>query len=38
MIDHTMLGFYGAPSHGGNRNEVSWKMLGIEHEVSGGCH
>jgi gluconate 2-dehydrogenase gamma chain len=35
MIDHTMQGFYGAPLHGGNRDEVSWKMLGIDHEMSG---
>ena len=26
---HTMQGFYGDPRHGGNRNEVSWKMLGL---------
>lgn len=38
MIDHTMQGFYGAPSHGGNRDEVSWKMLGIDREMSGGHH
>jgi gluconate 2-dehydrogenase gamma chain len=38
MIDHTMQGFYGSPSHDGNRNEVSWKMLGIEREMSGGHH
>ena len=38
IVDHTMQGFYGAPSHGGNRDEVSWKMLGIEHEMSGGHH
>jgi gluconate 2-dehydrogenase gamma chain len=35
MIDHAMQGFYGAPSHGGNRDEVSWKMLGIQHEMDG---
>ncbi len=35
MIDHTMQGFYGAPSHGGNHDEVSWKMLGIQHEMGG---
>jgi gluconate 2-dehydrogenase gamma chain len=38
MIDHTMQGFYGAPSHGGNRDEVSWKMLGVQQEMSGGHH
>ncbi len=26
---HTMQGFYGDPRHGGNRGEVSWKMLGL---------
>jgi len=29
MIKHTMQGFYGDPRHGGNRNAVSWRMLGI---------
>lgn len=38
IIDHTMQGFYGAPSHGGNRGDVSWKMLGIDQEMSGGHH
>jgi gluconate 2-dehydrogenase gamma chain len=28
---HTMQGFYGDPRHGGNRGEVSWKMLGVPH-------
>jgi gluconate 2-dehydrogenase gamma chain len=35
MIDHTMQGFYGPPQDGGNRDSVSWKMLGIEHEMGG---
>jgi gluconate 2-dehydrogenase gamma chain len=26
---HTMQGFYGDPRHGGNRGEVSWRMLGL---------
>jgi len=26
---HAMQGYYGDPRHGGNRNEVSWKMLGL---------
>jgi gluconate 2-dehydrogenase gamma chain len=26
---HAMQGFYGDPRHGGNRDEASWKMLGI---------
>lgn len=29
VIDHTMQGFYGDPRHGGNRDGVSWKMLGL---------
>ncbi len=29
VIDQTMQGFYGSPKHGGNRDEASWKMLGI---------
>ncbi|HEV2484555.1 MAG TPA: gluconate 2-dehydrogenase subunit 3 family protein [Terracidiphilus sp.] len=26
---HTLEGYYGAPRHGGNRNAVSWKMVGM---------
>lgn len=26
---HTMQGYYGDPRHGGNRDAVSWKMLGL---------
>lgn len=29
LVDHTMQGYYGDPRHGGNRDGVSWKMLGI---------
>lgn len=29
--DHTMQGFYGSPRHGGNRNYVRYKMLGLEY-------
>jgi gluconate 2-dehydrogenase gamma chain len=28
--DHTMQGFYGSPHHGGNKNYISYKMLGID--------
>lgn len=35
IIDHAMQGFYGPPADGGNRNQVSWKMLGIEREMGG---
>ena len=30
VIDHTMQGFYGAPRHGGNRNYMSYKMMGLD--------
>ena len=29
LVEHTMQGFYGDPRHGGNRNRVSWKMIGF---------
>ncbi len=29
--DHTMQGFYGSPRHGGNRDYVSYRMLGIDY-------
>ena len=29
LVDHTMQGFYGDPRHGGNRDAVSWRMLGV---------
>jgi gluconate 2-dehydrogenase gamma chain len=38
VIDHTMQGFYGSPSHGGNRDEASWKMLGIVDMMGGHSH
>jgi gluconate 2-dehydrogenase gamma chain len=27
ILDHTMQGFYGDSRHGGNRNQVSWRMV-----------
>lgn len=36
LIDHTMQGFYGSPSHGGNQGEASWKMLGIDKYMGEG--
>ncbi len=27
--EHTLEGYYGSPRHGGNRDAVSWRMLGI---------
>jgi gluconate 2-dehydrogenase gamma chain len=29
VIAHTMQGFYGDPRHNGNRDAISWRMLGI---------
>jgi len=29
LVDHTIQGFYGGPRHGGNRDAVSWRMLGL---------
>lgn len=29
VVNHTMQGFYGDPRHCGNRDAVSWKMLGL---------
>jgi gluconate 2-dehydrogenase gamma chain len=28
-VAHTMQGYYGDPRHGGNREAVSWRMLGV---------
>ena len=30
---HTILGFFGHPVHGGNRDMAGWKMLGLEHSM-----
>ena len=29
LVNHTMQAFYGSPRHGGNRDAVSWRMLGV---------
>jgi gluconate 2-dehydrogenase gamma chain len=29
LVAHTMQSFYGDPRHGGNRDRVSWKMVGL---------
>ncbi len=29
LVGHTMQGYYGSPRHGGNRDAVSWRMLGL---------
>ena len=31
LVDHTMQGFYGFPRHGGNRDFVSYRMMGVEY-------
>ena len=30
---HTILGFFGHPMHGGNRDMVGWKLIGVEHQM-----
>lgn len=30
---HTALGFFGHPKYGGNRSEVGWKLIGIDHAM-----
>jgi gluconate 2-dehydrogenase gamma chain len=30
LRQHTMEGYYGSPRHGGNRDAVSWRMLGLD--------
>ena len=31
VLAHTMQGFYGPPRHGGNRNYMSYKMIGLDY-------
>ncbi len=31
VVDHTMQGYYGSPRHGGNRNYVSYHMIGLDY-------
>ena len=31
--DHSMQGFYGSPRHGGNKNNVSYKMLELDYPL-----
>ncbi len=36
---YTMMGFYGDPRHGGNKDRVAWKMLGVpDPPVRGRLH
>jgi len=30
VINHTMQGFYGAPRHGGNKDYMSYRMMGLD--------
>ncbi len=30
VVSHAMQGFYGAPRHGGNRNYMSYRMMGLD--------
>lgn len=39
VLSHTMQSFYGDPRHGGNRDAVSWRMLGVDYiPVRGRQH
>jgi gluconate 2-dehydrogenase gamma chain len=39
LRDHTMMGFYGDPRHGGNKDRVSWRMLGMpDPPIRGRLH
>lgn len=29
VLHHTLEGYYGSPRHGGNRDALSWRMLGL---------
>jgi gluconate 2-dehydrogenase gamma chain len=31
LIEHAMQGFYGAPRHGGNKDYLSYRMIGIDY-------
>jgi gluconate 2-dehydrogenase gamma chain len=33
---HTLEGYYGSPRHGGNRDAVSWRMLGLSEPILRG--
>ena len=30
LVEHAMEGYYGDPGNGGNRDAVSWRMIGFE--------
>jgi gluconate 2-dehydrogenase gamma chain len=36
ILSHTMQGFYGSPIHGGNKDYMSFNMLGLEYPLNIG--
>lgn len=36
VCDHTMQGFYGSPRHGGNKDYVSYRMIGLDYPFTIG--
>ena len=39
LREHTMMGFYGDPRHGGNRDRAAWRMLGVpDPPIRGRLH
>jgi gluconate 2-dehydrogenase gamma chain len=39
LRSHAMMSFYGDPRHGGNRDRVSWRMLGVpDPPIRGRLH
>ena len=39
LRDHTMMGYYGDPRHGGNKERASWRMLGVgDPPIRGRLH
>jgi gluconate 2-dehydrogenase gamma chain len=39
LRQYTMMGFYGDPRHGGNRNRVAWAMIGMpDPPIRGRLH
>ena len=38
LVAYTMMAFYGDPRHGGNRERVSWRMLGLPGPPVRGRH
>ncbi len=39
LLSHAMQGFYGDPRHGGNRERVSWQMVGLPYPpIRGRLH